>query len=151
MALRRAWCSPGADRHGRSRGSSHVLRRFRLPRRLRARTKRSRNPHLCAVPHIQPRANGVGFGSKQIPAIRTHGANMSFRKAILSTIAATVILAASVSASSAQHHGGHQSGHGGGHQGGHGGGHHGGDYGGHYVGHHGGYYGGHHGGHHGDH
>ena len=33
MALRRAWCSPGGDRHGRPSGSCHVLRRCKLPRR----------------------------------------------------------------------------------------------------------------------
>ena len=100
---------------------------------------------------------------------------MSFRKAMLSTLAATVVLVASLSASFAaplaptsisleneiiqvQHHGhgfghifvghgGHHGGHGGGHDGGgHGAGHHGG---GHGAGHHGGGHGGGHGGSHG--
>ena len=59
MALRRAWCSSGADRHGRSSGSGHVLRRFRLPRRLRARTMRSRIPKTTDGWSLSTARNGL--------------------------------------------------------------------------------------------
>jgi transposase len=53
MALRRAWCSPGADRHGRLSRLDRVLRRCRLPRRWkRARKIRSLGPKMtdgCGV------------------------------------------------------------------------------------------------------